>query len=91
MAIGVSALLGMYLLLGLLFSIQDLDNTINSATGEPVAQIFLDCVGEDGAIVLMVFYLRNSKKRKSLIVYPSIDHRDWRNVFLWVRRSRKLY
>ncbi|KAJ3874262.1 APC amino acid permease [Lentinula edodes] len=57
MAIGVSALLGMYLLLGLLFSIQDLDNTINSATGEPVAQIFLDCVGEDGAIVLMIIVI----------------------------------
>ncbi|GAW00671.1 APC amino acid permease [Lentinula edodes] len=57
MAIGVSALLGMYLLLGLLFSIQDLDTTINSATGEPVAQIFLDCVGEDGAIVLMIIVI----------------------------------
>ncbi|KAJ3801862.1 APC amino acid permease [Lentinula aff. detonsa] len=57
MAIGVSALLGLYLLLGLLFSIQNLDNTINTATGEPVAQIFLDCVGEDGAIVLMIIVI----------------------------------
>lgn len=54
MAIGVSAVLGWFLLLGLLFSIQDLDNTISSPTGEPVAQIFLDTVGEKGAIVLMV-------------------------------------
>lgn len=54
MAIGVSALLGWFLLLGLLFSIQDLDGTLNSATGQPVAQIFLDTVGENGAIVLMV-------------------------------------
>ena len=54
MAIGVSAVLGFFLLLGLLFSIQDLDATINSATGQPVAQIFLDTVGEKGAIVLMV-------------------------------------
>ncbi|KAJ4490589.1 APC amino acid permease [Lentinula aciculospora] len=68
MAIGVSALLGMYLLLGLLFSIQDLDNTINSTTGQPVAQIFLDCVGEDGAIVLMVLF-SDSDKRSSLMVY----------------------
>ena len=54
MAIGVSAVLGWFLILGLLFSIQDLDRTVNTTTGEPVAQIFLDTVGEKGAIVLMV-------------------------------------
>ncbi len=54
MAIGVSAVLGWYLILGLLFSIQDLDSTIGTPTGEPVAQIFLDTVGEKGACVLMV-------------------------------------
>jgi len=54
MSIGVSAVLGWFLILGLLFSIQDLDGTINSATGEPVTQIFLDTVGEKGAIVLMI-------------------------------------
>lgn len=54
MAISVSAVLGMFLLLGLLFSIQNLETTVASPTGQPVAQIFLDCVGEDGAIVLMV-------------------------------------
>lgn len=54
MAIGVSAVLGWFLILGLLFSIQDLNNTVSSPTGEPVAQIFLDTVGEKGAIVLMV-------------------------------------
>ncbi|KAK7039349.1 APC amino acid permease [Favolaschia claudopus] len=54
MAIGVSAVLGWFLILGLLFSIQDLDRTLDSETGQPVAQIFLDTVGENGAIVLMV-------------------------------------
>ena len=54
MAIGVSAVLGWFLILGLLFSIQDLNGTITSTTGQPVAQIFLDTVGERGAIVLMV-------------------------------------
>jgi hypothetical protein len=33
---------------------QDYDATIGSATGQPVTQIFLDTVGENGAIVLMV-------------------------------------
>ena len=54
MAIGCSAVLGWFLILGLLFSIQNLENTVGSATGQPVAQIFLDTVGEKGAIVLMV-------------------------------------
>jgi hypothetical protein len=54
MAIGVSAVFGWFLILGLLFSIQDLDGTINSPTTQPVTQIFLDTVGEKGAIVLMV-------------------------------------
>ncbi|OCH85847.1 amino acid transporter [Obba rivulosa] len=57
MAISVSAVLGWFLLLGLLFSIQDLDNTLATPTGEPVAQIFLDTVGEKGAIVLMVIVI----------------------------------
>jgi hypothetical protein len=54
MAIGVSAVLGWFLILGLLFSIQDLSATVNTQTGEPVPQIFLDTVGEKSAIVLMV-------------------------------------
>ena len=54
MSIGVSAILGWFLLLGLLFSIQDYDMTVASPTGQPVTQIFLDTVGEKGAIVLMV-------------------------------------
>lgn len=45
---------GWFLLVGLLFSIQDYDNTVASATGQPITQIFLDTVGENGAIVLMV-------------------------------------
>lgn len=57
MAIGVSAILGWFLILGLLFSIQDLDATIRSPTGQPVTQIFLDTVGPKGAIVLMVIVI----------------------------------
>ncbi|KAF7340855.1 APC amino acid permease [Mycena sanguinolenta] len=57
MAIGVSAILGWFLILGLLFSIQDLETTLQSGTGQPVTQIFLDTVGENGAIVLMVIVI----------------------------------
>lgn len=62
MAIGVSAVLGWFLLLGLLFSIQDLEGTVSSATGQPVTQIFLDTVGEKGAIVLMVCHFDSCTK-----------------------------
>ena len=60
MSIGVSAILGWFLILGLLFSIQDYDSTIASPTGQPVTQIFLDTVGQNGAIVLMVRRARNN-------------------------------
>lgn len=53
-AIGISVVLGWCLMVALLFCVQDFAGTINSATGEPVAQIFLDTVREKGAIVLMV-------------------------------------
>ncbi|KAG8821172.1 hypothetical protein FRC19_008204 [Serendipita sp. 401] len=54
MSIGVSAVLGWFLILGLLFSIQDYDATIGSSTGQPVAQIIIDAVGDRAAIALMV-------------------------------------
>ena len=58
MSIGVSAILGWLLILGLLFSIQesdqDYETTIASFTGQPATQIFLDAVGKKGTIVLMV-------------------------------------
>lgn len=57
MSLGVSAVLGWFLILGLLFSIQDLGTTLASRTGQPVTQIFLDTVGETGAKVLMVIVI----------------------------------
>ncbi|KAH9981654.1 APC amino acid permease [Russula compacta] len=57
MSIGVSAVLGWLLILALLFSMQDYDATVTSATGQAVTQIFLDTVGVKGAIVLMVIVI----------------------------------
>jgi hypothetical protein len=54
MSIGVSAVLGWFLLLGLLFSIQDYAATLGSATSQPVAQIIIDAVGDRAAIALMM-------------------------------------
>jgi hypothetical protein len=53
-AIGVSAILGWFLILSLLFSIQDYGTTVASPAGQPVTQIFVDTVEKKGAIVPMV-------------------------------------
>ena len=53
-SIGVSAVLGWFLIISLLFSIQDYNGTVGSSTGQPITQILLDTVGENGAIALMV-------------------------------------
>ena len=60
MAIGISAVLGWFLILGLLFSIQDLEGTVGGTVQQPVAKIYLDTVGEKGAIVLMVRSLHST-------------------------------
>ncbi|OJA14649.1 hypothetical protein AZE42_02671 [Rhizopogon vesiculosus] len=52
-AIGVSAVLGWFLILGLLFSIQDLNTTVASTTGQPVAQIFLDTAEQSSSWLLL--------------------------------------
>ena len=54
MAIGVSAIIGWFLIISLLFCIQDYTSTVGSPTGQPVTQILLDTVGERGAVALMV-------------------------------------
>src|SRR5260221_12636752 len=76
MAIGVSAILGWFLLLALLFSIQDYDTTVASPTGQPVTQIFLDTVGEKGAIVLMVGVIPSNDW------YTRIDDGSWQVIVI---------
>jgi amino acid transporter len=57
MSVGVSAIFGFFLLVSLLFCIQDFDNTVDSSVGQPVLQILLDIFGETGATVLMVLII----------------------------------
>ncbi|KAJ5733527.1 APA family basic amino acid/polyamine antiporter [Penicillium malachiteum] len=59
MSIGVSAVFGFFLLLCLLFSIQDFDATVDSSTnyGEPVFKILVDCMGENGALVCIALII----------------------------------
>ena len=49
---GFSALFGFFVLMAFLFSIQDLEQTVNSKYGQPVLQIMVDGAGENGALVL---------------------------------------
>ena len=52
-SIGVSAGFGFFLILCLLFSIQDFEATVASEYGQPVIQILVDVFGKSGATVLM--------------------------------------
>ena len=56
-SVGMSALFGFFLVLCLLFSIQDFEGTIGSDYEQPVLQILLDIFGEDGAIVLFTLVI----------------------------------
>ncbi|KAN0073254.1 Amino acid/polyamine transporter I [Elaphomyces granulatus] len=59
MSIGVSALFGFFLILCLLFSIQDFDATVSIDTnyGQPVFKILVDIFGENGALVLIALII----------------------------------
>ena len=56
-SVGASSIFGWFLILCMLFSIQDFQQTINSKYAEPVLQIFLDIFGEDGAIALFTLII----------------------------------
>ena len=54
MSILVSLVAGWILLLGITFAIRNYTGELNSATGVPPAQIFIDAIGTTGAKLLMV-------------------------------------
>lgn len=51
-SVGFSAIFGFFVLMAMLFSIQDLDRTINTVYEQPVLQILVDVFGEDGALAI---------------------------------------
>ncbi|KAM7189835.1 amino-acid permease BAT1 [Naviculisporaceae sp. PSN 640] len=51
-SVGFSALFGFFVLMAFLFSIQDLEATVDSQYGQPVLKILVDVAGEDGALAL---------------------------------------
>lgn len=57
MSIGVSSVFGFFLLISLLFSIQDFKKTVASDVGQPVAHILIDIFGKPGAIALMTLII----------------------------------
>ena len=57
MSVGCSAVFGFFLLISLLFSIQNFQNTVESEVEQPVLQILIDVFGENGAIALMTLVI----------------------------------
>lgn len=57
MSVGVSSIFGFFLLISLLFSIQDFANTVASEVEQPVTQILIDIFGDNGAIALMTLII----------------------------------
>ncbi|KAK3369828.1 amino acid/polyamine transporter I [Podospora didyma] len=51
-SVGFSAFFGFFVMMAYLFSIQDFDKVLDSDYKQPVLQILVDAVGEDGALVL---------------------------------------
>ncbi|KAI1842062.1 hypothetical protein JX266_011713 [Neoarthrinium moseri] len=58
-SVGFSALFGFFVLMALLFSIQNFDDVINTEVnyGSPVLKIFVDVFGEDGALALFTLIM----------------------------------
>lgn len=56
-SVGFSALFGFFVLMALLFSIQDFDQTLNSKYQQPVLQIFVDVFGENGALAMFTLIM----------------------------------
>jgi len=57
MSVSVSFVFGFFLLISLLFSIQDFAGTVGSTVGQPVVQILIDIFGNSGAIALMTLVI----------------------------------
>ena len=57
MSVGASAIFGFFLILSLLFSIQNFEKTVDSEVEQPVVQILIDIFGEKGAIALMTLVI----------------------------------
>jgi amino acid transporter len=56
-SVGFSSLFGFFVLMALLFSVQDFEGVLGSAYGQPVLQILVDVAGEDGALGLFTLIM----------------------------------
>jgi amino acid transporter len=56
-SVGFSAVFGFFVLMALLFSVQDFERVLGSVYGQPVLQILVDVAGEDGALGLFVLIM----------------------------------
>jgi amino acid transporter len=56
-SVAFSALFGFFVLMAMLFSIQDFDTVVSSPYGQPVLQILVDAAGENGALALFTLIM----------------------------------
>jgi amino acid transporter len=56
-SVGFSALFGFFVLMALLFSVQDFEKVLDSTYGQPVLQILVDAAGENGALGLFTLIM----------------------------------
>ena len=57
MSVGVSSVFGFFLIISLLFSIQDFPGTVSTTYSQPVLKILIDVFGNSGAIALMTLVI----------------------------------
>lgn len=60
LSVGISAIAGFILLLGMLFSIQDIDSILTTSYPQPIVQLVYDATGKTGTGVIMVGSLPSS-------------------------------
>lgn len=51
-SVGFSAIFGFFVLMALLFSIQNFDDTLNNEYAQPVLKILVDVFGDNGALAV---------------------------------------
>jgi amino acid transporter len=57
LSVSCSIIIGFFLLLALLFSMDDVDKVLNTPTGQPFLQVMVDIFGIDWAVVLFSFII----------------------------------
>jgi amino acid permease (GABA permease) len=96
LSIVVSLVAGWVLLLGLTFAIQDYQGELTSATGAPPAQIFIDSIGRNGGLALLLIVIgaqffcgMSSVTANSRMIYAFARDRALPGSSFWHRINKR--